>query len=241
MVDAPTLSPDGLWYWSDNEWKSLLSADGRRRWDGKTWVPVGASVAANSEPVAAAVAPAKGGIRWPLLIVGGAVLLAAAFLVIAGAYFVLHISSSVKVTGAASVTDMVNEQSYNTAYQRDVLKIQADTVPYAATASSPGVCNKGGTKQGCYDTDQKVMGDLKVMLTDLGKLTVPPRFNKANTDLRQGLQVLIDGLNLRDKVIAGGDPSASLDPSNQKLQEATDLQHKAYLEFPADNAPLPKL
>jgi hypothetical protein len=241
MADAPSLSPDGLWYWSDNEWKSLLSADGTRRWDGKAWVPVGASAVTNPQPVAAAAAPIKSGIRWPLLIVGGAILLAAVVLIIVGAYFVLHITSSVKVTGAASVTDMANEQTYNTTYQQDVLRIQADTVPYTATASSPGVCNKGGTKQGCFDTDQKVVGDLKVMLTDLGKLTLPPRFSKANTDLRQGLQILIDGLTLRDQVIAGSDPTASLDPSNQKLKEATDLQHKAYLEFPADNAPLPKL
>jgi hypothetical protein len=241
MADAPTLSPDGLWYWTDNEWKSLLSTDGSRRWDGKAWVPAGPSAVTNSQPVAAAAAPAKSGIRWPLLIVGGAVLLAAVLLVIVGAYFVLHIASSVKITGAASITDMANEQSYNTAYQQDVLRIQADTVPYAATATSPGVCNKGGTKQGCYDTDQKVVVDLKVMLTDLGKLTVPPRFSRANTDLRQGLQILIDGLTLRDQVIAGSDPSASLDPSNQKLKAATDLQHEAYLEFPADNAPLPKL
>ena len=33
-------SPDGMYYWDGQGWKSALSPDGRFRWDGSAWTPV---------------------------------------------------------------------------------------------------------------------------------------------------------------------------------------------------------
>ena len=33
-------SPDGMYYWDGQGWKSTLSPDGRFRWDGSGWTPV---------------------------------------------------------------------------------------------------------------------------------------------------------------------------------------------------------
>jgi hypothetical protein len=174
-------------------------------------------------------------------IIGGAIAAVAALpLGVFVAIQVFHPYAYLKVTGANSVADFAAEQNYDATYSRDAAKIQADSIPYAPTSTTPGVCNKGGTKQGCYDTDQKAMGDFRLMMRDLGQLAVPPRFKQADTDLRAGLQLSIDGLSLRDQAIASTDPSASFTASNQKLQEALTMLHQANNEFPADNAPQPK-
>jgi hypothetical protein len=38
------LSPDGMYYWDGQAWRSTLSPDGRFRWDGSTWTPVSSMV-----------------------------------------------------------------------------------------------------------------------------------------------------------------------------------------------------
>lgn len=201
--------------------------------------PVAPPPALGSSPVAP-MSPSGQPIKkaW---IIGGAI---AAVVIMALGVFVaiqvLHPYAYLKVTGANSVAEFAAEQNYDAAYSRDAAKIQADSIPYAPTSLTPGVCNKGGTKQGCYDTDQKVIGDFRLMARDLGQLTVPPRFKQADTDLRAGLQLSIDGLNLRDQAIASTDPNSSFVASNQKLQEALTMLHQANNEFPTDNAPQPK-
>ena len=185
--------------------------------------------------------PAPGKPMKRAWIIGGgiAVVLLIAFAAY-GAIQVLHPYAYLKVTGANSVGEFAAEQNYDAVYSRDAAKIQADSIPYAATSTSPGVCNKGGTKQGCYDTDQMVIGDFRLMITDLGRLATPPRFKQADSDLRAGLQLSIDGFSLRDQAIASTDPNASFAASNQKLQEALTALHQANNEFPTDNAPQPK-
>ena len=38
------LSPDGMYYWDGQAWRSTLSPDGRFRWDGSTWTPASSMV-----------------------------------------------------------------------------------------------------------------------------------------------------------------------------------------------------
>ena len=40
------LSPDGMYYWDGQTWKSTLSPDGRFRWDGSAWTPAPTSMGA---------------------------------------------------------------------------------------------------------------------------------------------------------------------------------------------------
>lgn len=53
-------------------------------------------------------------------------------------------------------------------------QFQKDLQLLAPSESNPGVCNAGGTKQGCYDADLKLIGDLKAMLSALEAIDVPP-------------------------------------------------------------------
>jgi hypothetical protein len=268
---------------------SLLSADGKQRWDGKKWmprtpvaqavstahspaaerpswlaagvsmpesvfreIPVPLADAPRDLPVSAAppiaVVPAFVGVPAApgrsinkLWILGGAALAVLLMALVAyGAVQVLHPYAYIKVTGANSVAEFAAEQNYNTVYARDVAAINTDGAPYTGTSTTPGVCSTGGTKQGCYDTDQKVIRDVRAMLADLGRLAVPPRFKQGDSDLRAGLQLNVDAITLRDQAIASNVAGASLGPANQKGQQALDLLHKASTEFPADNAPQPK-
>ena len=57
MADTPQISPDGLWFWTGSEWKSLLSGDGSKRWDGHAWMPT-ALAPSPSESSTLGVAPA---------------------------------------------------------------------------------------------------------------------------------------------------------------------------------------
>ena len=148
-------------------------------------------------------------------------------------------SVSVRQTGANSVADLQKEDDYRAVWQKDVTTLRLDTAPLAPNSSSPGVCNKGGTKQGCYDADEKLIADIAKLLAHLSSVPVPPRFSKGNALVREGFQTDADGLRLRDQVISGSDPSASFGPSNAKLQEALDLITQGYNAFPTDNRPVP--
>jgi hypothetical protein len=242
MSASPALSPDGQWYWNGSAWASLLSADGSQRWNGGAWVARDHTTAGGpTQPSPQAPVAGRPINKAWLLAGGGAIALLFFGSIVTTQFIHLHAYLKPVVTGAATATDFAAEQTYGAVYKHDVLAIQADTVPYTPTSTTPGVCNKGGTKQGCYDTDQKVVRDLRSMQADLGRLTVPPRFKKADSDLRAGLKLNIDGLLLRDQAIASNDPNATFGPSNQMLQQAVDQLHKAYTEFPTDNAPQPKL
>src|SRR5258707_946083 len=81
---------------------------------------------------------------------------------------------TVRVTGANTVQEFAAEDHYRAAYHQGIAALQADLLAFAPTATSPGVCNKGGSKQGCYDGDLVVVADLKQLLALLGNLTVPP-------------------------------------------------------------------
>ena len=202
-------------------------------------VPIAPPPAVSPAPIGPP--PAQGRAINKTWIAGGAIAFVALMALAGyGAIQVLHPYAYIKVTGANSAADFAAEQKYDAVYSRDAAKIQVDSVPYNATSTSSGVCNKGGTAQACYDTDQKLIGDFRLMITDLGRTAPPPRFKQADYDLRTGLQLSIDGFTLRDQAIASNDPNASFAASNQKLQEALTELHQANNEFPADNAPQPK-
>jgi hypothetical protein len=145
----------------------------------------------------------------------------------------------VRQTGANSAEDLQKEDNYRAVWEKDVTTLRLDSAPLTPNDSSPGVCNKGGTKQGCYDTDERLIADITKLLAHLSALPVPPRFSKADALIRQGFQSDADGLKLRDEVLAGSDPNASFGPSNAKLREALDLLTQGYNAFPADNRPAP--
>ena len=133
------------------------------------------------------------------------------------------------------------EANYRSIYQKDAALIKADSATFAASSTAPGVCNKGGTKQACVATGEKVLADLKKLQADLKLATVPPRYGGGDSLLKQALQTEVDGLTLRDQALTSSDPTASIEPGNAKLAQAAGLFKKADQAFPADARPAPSL
>lgn len=145
---------------------------------------------------------------------------------------------SVKATGAATVDDFQAEQSYNAVYAEQMAKVATDNQAFLPSGSNPGVCNKGGTKQGCYDADAVMIADLQALVTALARTPVPPRFVDADKLLRAGLAEQIQALQMRNQAIAQSDNALFARHKTVMDQAITDIR-KAYQSFPEDHRPQP--
>jgi hypothetical protein len=161
------------------------------------------------------------------LVVGAAI----AALALAGC---LRVSTT--VSGAASVEDLAAENAYIAIYMQHMTQVASDLQVFAATGNNPGVCNIGGTKQGCYDADARVIGDFEAMRAALEGAKVPPRFVDADQKLRDVLAKNINGLDLRNQGIATSS-DALWQQGQQLLKEVEGDWAAAYAAFPADNRP----
>jgi hypothetical protein len=152
-----------------------------------------------------------------------------------------HLSSPEAAATTNAPKEPLPEANYRVVYQKDAAQIKTDSAPFAANGKTPGVCSKGGTKQACVATGEKVLADVKKLQADLKALPVPPRYVAGDGLLRQGLQAEIDGITLRDQALTSTDPTASIEPGNAKLAQAATLFKKADEAFPADARPTPSL
>ena len=143
---------------------------------------------------------------------------------------------STTVSGAASVEDLAAENAYIALYMQHMTHVASDLQVFAASGNNPGVCNKGGTKQGCYDADARVIADFTAMQSALAGAKVPPRFVDADQKLRDALATNIKGLDLRNQGIATS--SDALWQQGQQLLAGVEADWtSAYAAFPADNRP----
>jgi hypothetical protein len=151
-----------------------------------------------------------------------------------------HSAAAPKSTTTA-VKDPQAEAAYRAVYQRDATAVKADSAPFAGTASTAGVCSKGGTRQACAAAGAKVLADLKKLQADMKPVVVPPRYADGDKLLRQAIQAEIDGLSLRDAALTSNDPTASAATGNAKLAQASAFFKQADAAFPADARPVPSL
>jgi hypothetical protein len=142
-------------------------------------------------------------------------------------------SASVHVSAGS-----VNDGAYNTKWSAAWSAINRDAQPYIARGSSQGVCNIGGTKQGCYDTDQAVVADLHRMRSSLRGSIVPAQFRGANKLLQRAITTTISGLALRDQAIAKNDDRL-FHRSRLVLPQGHDLFQQAYAAYPDYARPQP--
>jgi hypothetical protein len=101
-----------------------------------------------------------------------------------------------------------------------------------------GVCNIGGTRQGCYDASNKMIDSLHALLRDLNTTYVPSRYVDGNDAVRHAVQLLADGFQTRNSGIAAND-NASFVRGNDELKQANSNLTKAWRQFPADARPVP--
>jgi hypothetical protein len=145
---------------------------------------------------------------------------------------------TVRVTGADTTKDFATEETYKATYAAQMAGLHEVMQAFAPSSSNPGVCNKGGTKQGCYDADVELIQSLQAMLTAFAALPVPPRFVEADKLLRGAIAENIRGLELRNNAIAQQD-NAAFTEHKVVLERALASYAKAYLTYPDDNRPQP--
>lgn len=145
---------------------------------------------------------------------------------------------SERTTGAGTVDDLQAEEHYKAAYADQIAKVHADGELLAPSGSNPGVCNAGGSKQGCYDADAKLIQDLQALLTTLELTPIPPRYAAADKLLKVAIAEDIRGLQLRNQAIAENDDAAWKE-HKLVLDKAVADFGLAYQAFPSDNRPQP--
>jgi hypothetical protein len=120
-----------------------------------------------------------------------------------------------------------------------ITPVHAAIERFAPTASSPGVCNKGGSLEGCYDADARLIEAFQAMLDALIATPVPPRFAEGDKLLREAIAENLRGLELRNRAIAAVD-NAAWHEQRVVLEKASSMIERAYLAFPEDNRPQPR-
>jgi len=145
---------------------------------------------------------------------------------------------SFRTFGAATVEDVQAEEQYKAVYGEQITIVHEDLQVFLPSASGPGVCNTGGTKQGCYDADALAIQGLQAMLRALEATPVPPRYADADKLLREAIAENIRGLELRNLAIAESD-NADWSEHQGALEHALTIYGQAYAAFPDDNKPQP--
>jgi len=145
---------------------------------------------------------------------------------------------TVRTTGADTTDDFAAEERYKATYAEQMTKIREVSQLFVPSTGNPGVCNKGGTNQGCYDADVQMIQSLQAMLTAFAALPVPPRYVEAHKVLRDAIAENIRGLELRNQAIAQQD-NVAFSEHKVVLERALASYAKAYQAFPNDNRPQP--
>ena len=146
------------------------------------------------------------------------------------------VSFGIRTTGAASIDDLNAENAYVATYMDQMTRLHRDFQAFQPADGNPGVCNKGGSKQGCFDADAALINDLVAMSAVLKTATVPPRFVEADRLVKEAIGTNIQGLRLRNQAIAQND-QAAWDQHAPLLQQASESWKAAYAAFPPDHRP----
>ena len=126
--------------------------------------------------------------------------------------------------------------------------VKRDQVAYMPTSTSPGACKIGGGKKECYETDQRVAGDLEQLASGLRIVEEPTQYRDATALTLRATAASVKGLHLRMRSVHAGDYTAAqrerwFHESQAKLLEGHSLIQRAYAAFPewARPSPAPSL
>jgi hypothetical protein len=147
---------------------------------------------------------------------------------------------SIRTVGAGNAQDLAAEERYKVVYATQMAEVSKSIVLFNPGPENLGVCSIGGTKQGCYDADVKVIASWQAMLSALAEVPVPPRYVAGDSLLRAAIGDVIQGLELRNKGLSGpnGDDAAFAE-HKVVLARGIDGLTTAYRAYPSDNAPQP--
>jgi hypothetical protein len=133
---------------------------------------------------------------------------------------------------------------YRAAWQTGWSAVRRDASPYARTSTSPGVCNIGGNKAGCFQTDFRVAADERWLAGELRRVHVPAQYRAATALTLRALAAEEKGLTSRMQALrAGPYTMAQRDVwwrrSRAQLAEANPVFRRGYAAFPAWARPVP--
>lgn len=117
-------------------------------------------------------------------------------------------------------------------------QVNRDEAPFQGTPDSPGVCDVGGNKQACIETDRIVSKDLQQLVQNLTTTVIPREFASATDAITRGLRLAIQGLNDRDLGISGDDTNL-FRQGQDELARAISLIGQGYSQFPGYDRPDP--
>jgi hypothetical protein len=136
--------------------------------------------------------------------------------------FLLGLANALLVSGCTITVVNIDDGAYKATWSAGWAPVIQDELPFLASATSPGVCNIGGSQIDCIKTDEKVGADLQGLLDGLTTTSVPSAFSKATDTLEQGLRLEIQGLKDRDAgIIRNG--NSLFTHSHDELVQATAL------------------
>jgi hypothetical protein len=147
---------------------------------------------------------------------------------------------------SASVSGGVisDNAGYLTAWKQGWTAVEQASAPYIPTATSPGVCNKGGAKVACYETDSHVAANLVRLQQSLQAANVPGPYATANTMTRRAISAELRGLALRMHSLEAGDYTEAeregwFLEAKALMKEAKALAQQGYASFPQWARPAP--
>ncbi len=148
--------------------------------------------------------------------------------------------ASVSVSGG-TVSD---NGGYLNAWKHGWSAVEQASAPYLPTSASPGVCNRGGVKQGCYETDSRVAANLVRLRQSLQAAHVPGPYVAANAMTLRAISAELHGLALRMHSLEAGSYTESerdawFLESKALMTEANTLAQQAYASFPQWARPAP--
>jgi hypothetical protein len=143
----------------------------------------------------------------------------------------------VSVTASVQSAPSPVDREYQKVWSADWRAIMTDGAPLVPTETSPGVCNVGGTKNGCYQVGVAMVRDYRRLLLDLRQVSVPAAYRTANSRAREAVATTIKAWVLRCEAIANDD-NAAWRQAQSLFVQAHDAISAAYAVFPPTR-PLP--
>jgi hypothetical protein len=131
------------------------------------------------------------------------------------------------------------EERYLSIWERDWAIIEKHAQPLLPTESSPGVCNRGGSKALCHDTAQVLLKDFERLSNDLRGSWIPDVYRTPTQAIQEAISRHMEALRLRIVSLEAPGDQAAWQRANQIFRESHALFVSAYELFPLDRRPTP--
>jgi hypothetical protein len=137
-----------------------------------------------------------------------------------------------------------NNGPYLAAWSKGWTTVERESAPYIPTATSPGACNRGSTKEACFETDLHVAQAIGRLGETLSHISVPAPYETANAEMLHAMRVHLQGLRLRMHSFEAGNYTAAerdawFTESKALIAASNTLAQKAYASFPQWARPTP--